>query len=49
MTMKKKNPKTLKFVFFFVAFLQLVAYRLSKQHPQTLGTFDSEETAPVAY
>lgn len=35
--------------FFFVAFLQLVAYRLSKQHPQTLGTFDSEETAPVAY
>lgn len=41
--------KKTKTFFFLVAFLQLVAYRLSKQHPQTLGIFDSEETAPVAY
>lgn len=47
--MKKTKQNIEVFFFFFVAFLQLVAYRLSKQHPQTLGTFDSEETAPVAY
>lgn len=46
---EKKKPQNIEVCFFFVAFLQLVAYRLSKQHPQTLGTSDSEETAPVAY